>query len=186
MDHTWSLPQQDGVLRRLNVHDSNAIYALLNTHRSHLRQWMTWVDDVQRPADVRQYIVDSQRVETRGPVSYECGIFVRNEAAGVVGLNRLDWANRSANIGYWLGQSFEGRGLVTQACLRLLTLGFEVLGLARIELRAAAENTRSRAVAKRVGFHQEGILRSAQSLYGRRLDVVVYSLLPQDENIRLH
>ncbi|MFF1839543.1 GNAT family N-acetyltransferase [Streptomyces sp. NPDC058231] len=50
----------------------------------------------------------------------------------------------------------------------------------RMELRAAAENTVSRAVALKAGFHREGTLRNAGFVRGARVDLVLFSLLPGD------
>ena len=50
----------------------------------------------------------------------------------------------------------------------------------RVEIHCAAENTRSCAIPKRLGFTQEGILRDAQWLYDRYVDMVVYGLLARE------
>ena len=52
--------------------------------------------------------------------------------------------------------------------------------LQRISIEAAPENTRSRAVAERLGFREEGLLREAERVGSRMLDHVVYGLLAEE------
>jgi ribosomal-protein-serine acetyltransferase len=52
--------------------------------------------------------------------------------------------------------------------------------LNRVEVRAAVENRRSRAIPERLGFRQEGTLRQAELVDGRYLDSVMYSMLAAD------
>src|SRR5215470_3786592 len=80
--------------------------------------------------------------------------------AGTIGL-RIDPGDANGEIGYWIGGEFEGRGIVTRACRRFFDFAFDELGLHRMELCAASENVRSRAVAERLGMRREGILRDA-------------------------
>jgi RimJ/RimL family protein N-acetyltransferase len=53
-------------------------------------------------------------------------------------------------------------------------------GFQRVELRAAVGNRASHAVARRAGFSEEGILRNAGFVHAGRVDLVVYSLVPDD------
>ena len=54
---------------------------------------------------------------------------------------------------------------------------FGELGLHRVEIKAAEGNRRSRAIPERLGFEQEGILREAECVDDRYMDLVVYGLL---------
>ncbi|HEY0546298.1 MAG TPA: GNAT family protein [Pyrinomonadaceae bacterium] len=105
------------------------------------------------------------------------GIWHRGKLAGAVRYHEIDWTNRSTELGYWLGADFEGRGLVTKACGVLLEHAFKELGLNRVVISCAAENTRSRAVAGRLGFTQEGVRRQAELVAGRFVDQAIYALL---------
>ena len=69
---------------------------------------------------------------------------------------------------------------MTRACRALVDHGFHDMGLHRIEIRVAPGNTRSRAVAERLGFTQEGVLRDAAWLYDHYVDYVVYGMLSNE------
>lgn len=67
------------------------------------------------------------------------------------------------------------------ACVkRLVRHAFEDLDLNRITLPIATENRRSRAVAERLGFRQEGVLRQAEWLYDHFVDHVLYAQIQSD------
>jgi ribosomal-protein-serine acetyltransferase len=83
-------------------------------------------------------------------------------------------------IGYWLGKTHQGRGTMTRTVGVLLDHAFGTWKLNRVEIRAAPENARSRAIPERLGFRQEGTLREAQRIGDRYLDDVVYAMLGSD------
>jgi ribosomal-protein-serine acetyltransferase len=92
----------------------------------------------------------------------------------------IDGAARSAEVGYWLDAGFEGRGLVTRAVTAVLDHAFGPLGLHRVALQTTTDNKRSRSLAQRLGFTQEGVLREAAAFRDERRDVVVYGLLASE------
>jgi ribosomal-protein-serine acetyltransferase len=69
---------------------------------------------------------------------------------------------------------------MTRAVRAVVEHAFKDLGLHRVEIRCAVGNARSRAIPERLGFRQEGVLRDAEHVLGRRLDVVLYSRLATD------
>jgi ribosomal-protein-serine acetyltransferase len=92
----------------------------------------------------------------------------------------IDLPARSAEVGYWLDAEFEGRGLAIRAVSAILDRAFGRLGLDRVELRTNPTNSRSRSVAQRLGFTQEGTLREAALFPNERRDEVVYGLLARE------
>lgn len=99
--------------------------------------------------------------------------------AAANGLVRVDLVNRTAEIGYWVAPWARRRGVATRSTVAITAWAFE-LGFARIELRAAAPNVASRAVARTAGFREEGVLRSAVERAGIRDDLVVHGRLATD------
>ena len=111
---------------------------------------------------------------------FDGGIFERDMLVGFAGLFHVDPGQGSGELGYWLDQAAEGRGLVTRACRALIRYGFAELGLHRLELRCGATNGRSQAVAERLAFRLEGRLREADRVGDRWDDFLVYGLLASE------
>jgi ribosomal-protein-serine acetyltransferase len=98
----------------------------------------------------------------------------------------IDIPARLAEVGYWLDADFVGRGLVTRAVTAVLDHAFGPLGLDRVGLQTVADNTRSRNVAERLGFTQEGVLREYAAFPDERRDLVVYGLLAREWRTAKH
>lgn len=99
------------------------------------------------------------------------------EIVGSIGA-RIDSYAGTADIGYWIDVDAQGRGLVTRAAKVLVSQLHDDCGIGRLEIRAAVENVRSRAVAERLGFTLKGKLRAAQVVGERAYDVALYGLVP--------
>lgn len=108
------------------------------------------------------------------------GIWHRGDFAGSVRYHEIDWENRSTEFGYWLGSEFEGKGLITKVCEVMITHAFETLKLNRIVIICDTANPKSGAVAERLGFIKEGVLRQAEWLKDCFIDQFVYSLLADE------
>ncbi len=101
----------------------------------------------------------------------------RGDIAGGIGLNKFDLENRSTDLGYWLADDKQGKGIVTRSCRAMIFYVFEDLGYNRIELRTNSANTKSVAVASRLGFTREGSMRQSELVNGEFRDLELYSLL---------
>lgn len=101
---------------------------------------------------------------------------------GAVGLHGTGAASGRCSAGYWLAADARGRGLATRALRLLCEYAFAELAVARIELWIEPENSASVAVAERVGFEREGLLRSFMPIRDVRRDMLMYSLLPENRS----
>ena len=100
---------------------------------------------------------------------------------GLAGIDGVDLHSRVARISATILEPSErGKGLGTDAHRALVSYLFLHRGLLRIEAFVAAGNTAARAVLKRLGFVEEGVLRSRVYAHGQRHDVVVHGLLYED------
>ena len=174
-------------LRLLRLDDAPELYALTDANRAYLRRWLPWLDAVQSEQDTREYLHSAieQREAGRGPVF--C-IVHEGALAGMIGFHPIDRLHQVGEIGYWLAEAQQGKGIMTECCRFLVGYGFRTLDLHRIQIPAATENYRSRAIPERLGFRFEGIMRGRENLYGKFVDHAMYALLrselPDDLNGR--
>lgn len=152
--------------------------------------------DVQRLAGAREIADTTLNV----PHPYEVGMaeaWIKTHAArfaegklvayAITGLDNGDLlgavslvpqpAHCSAELGYWIGVPFWGRGYATEAAGRLMDYGFSDLGLNRIEAHHLARNPASGRVMQKLGMRYEGTLRQKVRKWGRFEDVAMYGLL---------
>jgi RimJ/RimL family protein N-acetyltransferase len=92
---------------------------------------------------------------------------------------RLDQLGR-ANVEYWLLPEGRGRGRATRAVRLVSKWAFRQMNVARLQLWTEPANTASQGVAERSGYQREGVLRRFDEIAGRRVDSVIFSLLPED------
>ena len=175
----WDLG--DGVVvRTYTLGDAPALYELIDANRDHLRPWMIWEQTTKSVDDTRTFIqscIDE-------PVSVEGnGIWVDGELAGGIGME-IDTLSNSGEVGYWIAKPYEGRGIITRACERFFDMAFDELGLHRVELQAASGNVRSRAVAERLGMHEEGVARDGIRVADGYLDSVEHGILEDEWRAR--
>ena len=98
------------------------------------------------------------------------------EVIGGIGLKLQDDVNRrSAEIGYWLGEPFWGRGIATAALQALTEYAFAEFDLVRIYARVFEWNPASSRVLEKVGYVREGRLRSSVLKDGQIIDELLYA-----------
>lgn len=127
--------------------------------------------------------VASQRIsdlyQGRGE-KFQWIILSAGQPAGWITLAVNNWEHGLAEVGYALGSSFQGRGLMTQAIDVLLWDVFQHTTIERVEARTAAGNLASQRVLEKCGFRCEGVLRSYFRLRGQRVDNLLYALLKSE------
>ncbi|HUE17536.1 MAG TPA: GNAT family N-acetyltransferase [Planctomycetaceae bacterium] len=169
------------VLRPVSVDDAANLFALVDANRDYLRAWLPWLDATLCEADTRTFITAAIERERVGGGSV---MLVQHDSAicGVAAFNRIEPLNQVCEIGYWLAERYQGRGVMTGSVSRLVRHAFEDLRLNRITISIAVENHRSRAIPERLGFKAEGMLRESEWLYDHFVDQVLYALIRSDWN----
>lgn len=179
----FSFPLSSGeilVLRTPLVTD--AYHALLVANRERLARWEPWALAPLVLAETRSFLEASARNWLAG-LELPVAIAVRDHGqwrlAGAVSLHITPYSG-SAEIGYWLDGGYEGRGLASRAVAAVLDHAFGSLGIERVALHTDPANERSRALARRLGFVEEGLLRQGLAFPGERRDEAVYGLLASE------
>jgi ribosomal-protein-serine acetyltransferase len=166
-------------LRPLVLADAREVFAVVDANRAYLRRWLPWVDAVLSEEHSREFVESAvaQRESGRGPTF---AILQRDALVGLIGFHPIDRIHCVGEIGYWLAEAAQGRGIMTACCRFVVRYGFYTLDLHRIQIPAAVANRRSRAIPERLGFTLEGIMRGRENLHGTFVDHALYALLRAD------
>jgi len=167
------------VTRLVSIDDAAALAAQVRANREFLAPWM--------PArDEDYFTVEAQREILRN----ELGAYAReamiplaiidegDELAGRINLNGISrGAFQSASVGYWVGQSRNGRGLASAAVAEVIVIAFKRLGLHRLQAETLVHNTASQRVLARNGFRPFAVAPSYLKIAGTWQDHILYHLL---------
>jgi ribosomal-protein-serine acetyltransferase len=167
-------------LRLFEEADAPELFALTDRNRAHLEPWLPWVASTTGAQDSLEFIRATRRQVGENAGLELAVVDAGGAIAGVVGALGVDWANRATTVGYWLSADAQGRGLMTAAVRAVVDHAFGAWGLHRVEISAAVDNARSRALAERLGFREEGVRRDAERHGERYRDLVVYAMLASD------
>jgi RimJ/RimL family protein N-acetyltransferase len=160
-------------LRPWHRHDVAALVRHANNHNV----WRNLRDRFPHPytqSDAEIWV----NIANNNPYEPALAIAVDGEAVGGIGLIfGQDIDRRSAEIGYWLGEEYWGRGLATEAVQALTEYAFAHFDLARIWACVFAWNPGSMRVLEKAGYVREGTLRKAATKEGQTIDVVMYAIV---------
>src|SRR5581483_4320251 len=125
-----------------------------------------------RPVDAKRWILQTCVLSPQT----QFAIVIDGEAVGGIGLGlRSDVFRRSAEVGYWLGEPFWGRGFATEALRGLTDYGFETFDLSRIDAGVFEWNRASMRVLEKAGYLLEGRLKKSVTKEERTIDQWIYA-----------
>lgn len=172
-----SLKVSEGIELRLpDTAFADDLFVIIDQQRPYLRKWLSWVDETQAVEHTQDFLRTS-RMFNKGGQRLTTFIFERETIVGSIGLVKIDKDHQYAEIGYWLRQDYQGKGIVTKACRRIVDYAFRHFKLNRLEIRVASPNIKSQAIPLRLGFTHEATLRQALYVHDIFYDLELFSLL---------
>ncbi len=164
-------------LRQIGLSDAEEMFNTIERDREYLRKWLPFVDWTRTVSD-SEYFINS--LHSGGPHPPEVVFTIRFERifAGLIGFKNTDMVNRKSELGYWLSESFQKKGIMTSSVKALVDYAFDQVGINRIQIRCATGNIPSKRIPQRLGFKLEGVERDGEILSdGSFADLEVYSLV---------
>lgn len=157
---------------------AQVIFDTIERDRDYLREWLPFVNATKHVSDTTAFI--KSVVENEPQINSVYSIWYKEEFAGLIGFKDIDRINKKTEIGYWLSEKMQHKGIVSLSTRKLIKYAFKSLKLNRIQIKVATDNTRSEAIPIRLGFAFEGIEREGE-LHGEKYqDLKVYSLTKSD------
>ncbi|SIO46713.1 GNAT family N-acetyltransferase [Chitinophaga niabensis] len=174
------LPVNDTtLLRQLQPEHAPDLFLAVNTSRKALRKYLPWVDyNTTEEHSLRFIELMLRKASEQDAIAF--GIWHGGHLCGVIDLHDWDHPLQKAEIGYWLTESFQGKGIVTNSCRTIISYAFAALRLNKVEIRFVLQNEKSAQIPIKLGFSKEGILRQSAKLHGHYVDMVVMGMLRRD------
>jgi [ribosomal protein S5]-alanine N-acetyltransferase len=179
---TWKdgLPVLQGAgvtLRELRTSDAASLLALLTTDEvtRFISPPPTTLDGFER------FITWAGRERAAG--RYLCFAVVPDgddTAVGLFQVRQLDPTFGTAEWGFALSSAFWGTGVFAAGAALVIDFSFDVIGVHRLEARAAVQNGRGNGALRKLGAVREGILRKSFLRGGTYLDQALWAILPED------
>jgi ribosomal-protein-alanine N-acetyltransferase len=151
--------------------------------------------DVLQEPDLRDFqdlpdidVAQFARTVASRPVTLESGVAGRfewliyfdephdGEPLGWVSLRISERSRSTAEIGYSVVRAYRDRGIATEAVAALVNEGFRHVQLKRMRAYCVPENLSSRAVLRRNGFEDEGVLPHGATVQGHPVDVIAHTI----------
>lgn len=175
-DLNITLESERALLRPLELDDEQTLQEVADDDSL----WIYGLQDLSKPEELNKYIKKAISDRENGITAVWVVIDKRtNKVAGCTRLAEISWRDERGQIGWtWIGRDFQGSGLNKEMKYLMLTYGFEVLGLNRIEFKADERNHQSRQALLGIGASREGVLRQHMKIHnGYIRNTVFYSIL---------
>jgi RimJ/RimL family protein N-acetyltransferase len=179
-DWRQALPVLTGstlTLRELRLSDAPSLLAMLATEEvaRFISPPPTTVEGFER------FIAWTHRERAAG--NYVCFAVVPHNmdtAVGIFQVRQLEPTFGAAEWGFAIGSAFWGTGVFVESATQVVDFAFDVIGVRRLEARAATANGRGNGALRKMGAVQEGVLRRSFLRDGEYLDQILWTLIDED------
>jgi len=168
----------DILLKQIELSDSEDIFQTIDSQRSYLGKWLPFIA-VSREIENTKFFI--RKMMENPTDNYVFVIHFNGKFVGLIGFKDSDKQNKRTELGYWLSETFQKKGIITQSVQTLCQFAFDELGMNRIQIRCAVGNLPSKKIPRSLGFVLEGIERDGELLTGGVFtDLEVYSKLKNE------
>ncbi|MDY0877481.1 50S ribosomal protein L7/L12-serine acetyltransferase [Klebsiella aerogenes] len=149
-------------------------HQLVLKNRDWLQHALSWPAEVLSEDETRRHVQGNVMLHQRGYAKMFL-LFLQGQMIGVLSFNQIEPLNKTAYIGYWIDQSHQGQGLLSQALQAFIHHYAQTGAVRRFVIKCRVANQRSNQVALRNGFQLEGCLKQAEFLNGAYDDQNIYA-----------
>lgn len=174
------IPVTDSLsLRAVDERHVPELHQLVMKNQRWLQQSLSWPAEVTHEEETRRHVQGNVMLLQRGYAKMFL-LFLQEEIVGVLSFNQIEPINKTAYIGYWIDESHQGQGLLSQALQALMDYFARSGTVRRFVIKCRVANHKSNQVALRNGFSLEGCLRQAEYLNGSYDDQNIYGRIIDD------
>ncbi len=167
-------------LRLLNLKDLDPYFELVQRNRERLADFFVGTVSRTRTYKEAQEFVEEMIRRTISNTYYPY-LIIDDEQERIIGfidLKNIDWSIPKSEIGFYIDEAYEGKGIITKALNQICDFCFEERGFEKLFLRTHPENVSAQRVAEKCGFQLEGTIRKDyKTTAGQLIDLQYYGRL---------
>jgi len=170
------------VLREYSAGDAAGLLDLVEDNREKLIREFPHTAGLRSLQEVGSFLQE-KRAQWESGKTFCYGIWRKEQPApiGQIQVKNVAWEIPSAELGYFIGKAWQRQGYASESVRGILRVGFQQLGFQRVYVRILPSNRESFALAKKLGFHEEGSQRKAfRCGLGDLHDVLYLSILAEE------
>ena len=156
------------------VSDANQYFEILNNPN------FTYFKVCPKNIEAEKYFLRLNSEKRKNNIQYNYGIWLDGKLIGGCGINVHQFRTFIGEIGYFLDEEYWGKGITVKAVKLLENIGFQKLGLKRIEILMHPKNLSSEKVALKCGYEKEGTMKKAAKNGDEYADAHLYAKIVED------
>lgn len=173
----WEINVDDEIrLVQLREDNVEALFSLVDRNREYLLQWFPEHYVYRDQQTVWEDVSPEGVMHTHSPSTFQLGIWYRGELVGVLTVYPGGHHGATYFIGYWVGEKYQGKGIVTRSVKSLIDDLFTLEWVQHIEIHCAVLNIKSQAIPKKLGFFEGVTIHGAEYLQEKAVDHIVFTM----------
>lgn len=167
-------------MREIKRTDARLVFQTIQQHRIYLGEWLPFVAQTVKLEDSIEFIESILKVGESQREKVYC-LFWEQHFCGLIGFRDTDRQSLKTEIGYWISEDYQRKGIATAATKFLTDTAFSNLGFKQVIIRCAEGNWKSRRIPEKLGFKMERIVKNGELMSdGRFIDLCIYSMQAHD------
>lgn len=163
-------------LKLLEKHHGQDLYNLIESSRNHLQKWVDCIKDLKSVHDCERFIIKTLNKYAQG-FEMHIGIWNEEKLIGCICVINIDCQAKKAELGYYLGEDYQGNGYVTKSLRVIVDYLINERKFLRLEANVPQVNEPSIKVVENLGFKLEGKKRMGEYINKEYYDILLYGLL---------
>ena len=168
-------------IRLLSLEDLDPYFDMVQKNRERLADFFVGTVSRTKTYEEAQDFVEEMIRLTISNTYFPYLIFDDKDQSliGFIDLKSIDWSIPKTEIGFYIDESYAGKGIITKALQKICEHCFDKMGFAKLFLRTHPDNISAQRVAEKCGFELEGRIRhDYKTTAGELVDLFYYGKLP--------
>lgn len=166
-------------IRRHKFSDVTDLY--LNIKDKAISKWTCSIPSPYHKDEAKQFIKRAHlNFDKKLEFNFAIALVKTDKVIGGIGFRNIDFDNKSAEVGYWIGKQFWGKGYTTESLLLALGFAFKKIKLNRVWAKVFERNKSSIRVLENCNFTKEAVMRQSKFRYSKWHNEFVYAILKNE------